>query len=164
MCNANGGLRWAVGVLLMCWFTAAPCGESQVIQNVLSRPGMTLNGKWHVIVDPYENGYYDYRRQPFDAATPPRGGYFLDRKPADRSELVEYDFDASPTLTVPGDWNSQEDRLFYYEGTVWYRRKFDYTPAAGQARVRAFRCGELPGRCVPQRPQARTAHRWVYAI
>jgi beta-glucuronidase len=130
MCNANGGLRWAVGVLLICKFTAAVCGESQVIQNVLSRPGMTLAGKWNVIVDPYENGYYDYRRQPFDATTPPRGGYFLDRKPADRSDLVEYDFDTSPTLTVPGDWNSQEDRLFYYEGTVWYRRKFDYTPAA----------------------------------
>ena len=56
MCNANGGWRWAVGVLLMCEFTAAPGGESQVIQNVLSRPGMTLTGKWHVIVDPYENG------------------------------------------------------------------------------------------------------------
>jgi beta-glucuronidase len=27
---------------------------------------------------------------------------------------------------VPGDWNSQEDRLFYYEGTVWYRRTFDF--------------------------------------
>jgi beta-glucuronidase len=81
-------------------------------------------------LDPYENGYYDYRRQPFDATTPARGGYFLDHKPADRSELVEYDFDTSPTLTVPGDWNSQEDRLFYYEGTVWYRRKFDYTPAS----------------------------------
>jgi len=132
MCNSNGGFRCAVGVLLMCWFTAAACGESQVLQNVLSRPGMTLTGKWHVIVDPYENGYYDYRRQPFDATTPARGGYFLDHKPADRSELVEYDFDTSPTLMVPGDWNSQEDRLFYYEGTVWYRRKFDYTPAAGK--------------------------------
>src|SRR6186713_2544480 len=130
MCNGNGGLRWAVGVLLMCWFSAAFCGESWGLQNVLSQPGMTLNGKWHVIVDPYENGYYDYRRQPFDATTPSRGGYFLDRKPADRSDLVEYDFDTSPTLTVPGDWNSQEDRLFYYEGTVWYRRKFDFTPAA----------------------------------
>ena len=132
MCNANGGLRWAVGMLLTCWVTAAVCGESQVLQNVLSRPGMTLNGKWHVIVDPYENGYYDYRRQPFDAVTPARGGYFLDHKPADRSELVEYDFDTSPTLNVPGDWNSQDDRLFYYEGTVWYRRKFDYTPAPGK--------------------------------
>ena len=34
---------------------------------------------------------------------------------------------------VPGDWNSQDDRLLYYEGTLWYRRLFDYpAPAAGR--------------------------------
>ena len=135
MANGNGGLKFAALALLMCWFTAAFGSESHALQNALSRPGMTLSGKWHVIVDPYENGYYDYRREPFDAASPPRGGYFLDRKPADRSDLVEYDFDTSPTLMVPGDWNSQEDRLFYYEGTVWYRRKFDYAPASSDRRV-----------------------------
>lgn len=103
--------------------------------NALTRPGLDLNGKWAVIVDPYENGYYDYRHQPYDAAATPTGGYFLDRKPRDRSELIEYNFDASPTLTVPGDWNSQDEKLLYYEGTVWYRRKFDYQPAADDHRL-----------------------------
>ena len=60
------------------------------------------------------------------------GGYFLDRKPADKSELIEYDFDTSDVLRVPGDWNSQNERLYYYEGTVWYRRKFDYAIAPGR--------------------------------
>ena len=105
------------------------------IQNVYAREGMTLNGKWHVIVDPYENGYYNYRREPFDASPHPTGGYFLDKKPADRSELIEYDFDASPTLLVPGDWNSQDDHLYYYEGSIWYRRKFDYTPRNAKGHV-----------------------------
>lgn len=103
--------------------------------NVLARPGLNLNGKWSVIVDPYENGYYNYRHEPYDATEPATGGYFLDRKPADRSELIEYDFDTSPTLTVPGDWNSQDDQLFLYEGTVWYRRKFDYQPAGDDRRL-----------------------------
>jgi beta-glucuronidase len=103
--------------------------------NVLARPGLDLNGKWAVIVDPYENGYFDYRHQPYDAAPTPTGGYFLDRKPRDRSELIEYDFDTSPTLTVPGDWNSQDEKLLYYEGTVWYRRKFDYSPSASDRRI-----------------------------
>ena len=61
-----------------------------------------------------EKGYYDYRREPYDARPNPTDGWFLDRKPANKSELIEYDFDTSPTLMVPGDWNSQDDRLFYY--------------------------------------------------
>ncbi len=103
--------------------------------NAYSRPGMDLNGKWHVIVDPYENGYYDYRHQPYDASPKPTGGYFLDRKPADKTDLVEYDFDTSPTLDVPGDWNSQDEKLFYYEGTVWYRRRFDYRATSADGRL-----------------------------
>lgn len=115
-------------VASVLWVNAVCAQES-------GRVTKTLNGKWHVIVDPYENGYYNYRRQPFDAEPNPGGGYFLDRKPANRSELIEYDFDTSPTLQVPGDWNSQDERLFYYEGTVWYRRTFDYAPVAANRRV-----------------------------
>jgi beta-glucuronidase len=40
--------------------------------------------------------------------------------------LVEYDFSRSPTLKVPGDWNSQRDSLFFYEGTIWYEKDFQY--------------------------------------
>lgn len=100
-----------------------------------ARSTLSLNGAWHVIVDPYDNGYLDYRSRPYDLADPPSGGYALDRKPKDRSELIEYDFDTSPTLMVPGDWNSQDDRLLYYEGSLWYRRLFDYAPAAAGRRV-----------------------------
>ena len=124
------GAAWILTALGAAAISSADAAEA--LQNVYGRAGTTLNGEWRVIVDPYENGYYNYRREPFDAAAEPSGGYFLDRKPADRSELVEYDFDASPKLVVPGDWNSQDDRLYYYEGTVWYRRKFDYAPTAGR--------------------------------
>lgn len=117
-------------LLLALLLPAGSALADAALQNADARAGMTLNGKWHVIVDPYENGYYNYRRDPYDAAPSPTGGYFLDRKPADRSELVEYDFDTSPTLNVPGDWNSQDDKLFYYEGSLWYRRRFDHAPGA----------------------------------
>ncbi len=50
-------------------------------------------------------------------------GFFRDHKQRHSADRVEYDFDRSPTLTVPGDWNTQDERLFYYEGTVWYRRR-----------------------------------------
>ena len=83
------------------------------------RAGQSLDGAWHVIVDPYDNGLLDYRNQPRP------NGYFQDAPPKNKSDLVEYDFDRSPTLNVPGDWNTQRPELLYYEGTVWYERKFD---------------------------------------
>ncbi len=96
--------------------------DARAIQN--------LDGKWNVIVDPYDTGYLDYRSQPYDATVPATRGYFLDQTPKDKTELLEYSFDRSPTLWVPRDWNSQEEKLLYYEGTVWYRRRFDAPPAA----------------------------------
>jgi beta-glucuronidase len=114
---------------------AAPAQADTAMLNVYARPGLNLNGKWATIVDPYLNGYYNYRLQPHDASPHPTSGYFLDHQPQDKSELVEYNFDLSETLTVPGDWNSQQEKLLYYEGTVWYRRKFDYTPSAAGHRV-----------------------------
>jgi len=97
-----------------------------LIVNVAGRARTTLDGRWRTIVDPYETGYYNYRRRP-DA-----NGWFRDRKPANAQELVEYDFDRSPLLNVPGDWNSQRPELLFYEGTVWYRTRFDRALAPGR--------------------------------
>jgi len=95
------------------------------IANVEGRKTTSLDGKWQAIVDPYENGYYDYRLQPSP------WGFFLNQKPKDKSDRVEYDFDASGTLEVPGDWNTQRESLFLYEGTIWYKKSFDYALAPG---------------------------------
>jgi beta-glucuronidase len=106
--------------LLLASAVAASPTAGGVMADVEGRSATSLDGKWAVIVDPYESGYYDFRYQPRS------DGYFKDKKPRDARELVEYDFDASGTLDVPGDWNSQRESLFFYEGTVWYRRLFDY--------------------------------------
>ncbi len=94
--------------------------KSEQIINVDGRINISLNGAWQIIIDPYENGYYNYRR------LPDPGGYFLNIKPHNKSERIEYNFDASETLNVPGDWNTQKEKLFLYEGTVWYKKSFDY--------------------------------------
>jgi len=113
----------------------APVRGETVIADVFARQLTSLNGQWHVIVDPYDTGYFDYRHHPYDEAARISGGFALDHQPADKTELVEYNFDTSPTLKVPGDWNSQDDKLFYYEGSVWYRVKFD-APPTGPGRRR----------------------------
>ncbi|MEI7980926.1 MAG: glycoside hydrolase family 2 TIM barrel-domain containing protein [Bacteroidota bacterium] len=102
-------------------------GQLPLIQNYINREPRTLNGKWHYIVDPYEIGYYDYRYTPYDQNPKPQDrAYFMNAKPKDKSDRVEYDFDKSPTLLVPRDWNSQQEKLFYYEGTIWYKHSFDH--------------------------------------
>ena len=90
------------------------------IQNVAGRKVISLDGPWQTIVDPYESGFYDYRYQPS------ANGYFRNAKPESKSDLIESDFDKSSTLKVPGDWNTQSEQLFFYEGTVWYKKSFDY--------------------------------------
>lgn len=99
--------------------------EVPLIGNVLNRQTISLNGDWHYIVDIQEEGYYDYRMKPM------RWGFFMNAKPQKPEDLIEYDFDASPTMKVPGDWNTQDPRLFFYEGTVWFERSFHYTKTPG---------------------------------
>ena len=110
-------------ILLLVLLVLSPCVCAQsagLITNTENRKTISLDGQWHVIVDPYESGYYNYRYQPSDS------GYFKNAKPKSKSDLIEYDFDKSATLKVPGDWNTQTDQLFFYEGTVWYKKSFDY--------------------------------------
>lgn len=91
-----------------------------LLQNIAGRDVQTLDGLWQVIVDPLENGYYNHRYQPKE------NGYFKNRKMESPSDLIEYDFDSDLELMVPGDWNTQDEKLYYYEGTVWYKRSFDF--------------------------------------
>jgi len=102
------------------------------IINVDGRITTSLDGVWKTIVDPYENGYYDYRRKPL------ADGFGSDEDLGDKSVLQEYNFDADKTLSVPGDWNTQRAELYYYEGTVWYRKRFEYRPADGSRQFLHF--------------------------
>lgn len=104
--------------------TAAAAGAAfgaehpALVQNAGSRPGIGLDGRWSAIVDPYETGYYNHRYEP-DA-----NGYFRNARAQSPADLIEYNFATARKLNVPGDWNSQDEKLFLYEGTVWYQRDF----------------------------------------
>lgn len=100
--------------------------KAPLIMNISGRDITSLDGQWKTIVDPFENGYYDYRLRPYD------GGYAQDHTYSDKTQLQEYDFETDKLLFVPGDWNTQRDQLYYYEGTVWYRKRFEYTLEPGK--------------------------------
>ena len=101
--------------LLTTW---AENKELPLLQNVMAYKSKSLNGAWNYIVDVQEEGYYDYRMNPT------RWGFFQNAKPQKPEDLIEYDFDKSPTMQIPSDWNTQDERLFFYEGTVWFKKSF----------------------------------------
>ena len=94
------------------------------IQNVQDRTTLSLNGDWQFIIDPYKMGYLDYRQKPFDESESGKGGFYDNITNPGKTKRAEYNFDYEPSLTVPGDWNSQYEKLEFYEGVLWYRRNF----------------------------------------
>lgn len=93
-----------------------------------AREKTSLNGEWSMIVDP------------MGAGTPGSifGGYPPDRKNRSGLELIEYDFDKAQKITVPGDINSQDERLFFYRDKFWLYRKFNAARETGKRRVLHF--------------------------
>ena len=78
---------------------AFPAAAVPAIHNVDGRTTVSLDGTWNAIVDPYENGYYNYRMQPM----PTPSTFFADRHfYANPTQLIEYDFDAAGTLYTSG--------------------------------------------------------------
>jgi beta-glucuronidase len=117
---------WALwAILFICTAAVRAQQPAPLITNVAGRHTTSLDGRWQTIIDPYETGFYDYRYKES------KEGYFKNAKPKGPGDLVEYDFDTSPQMSVPGDWNSQDERLLFYEGTVWYKKSFDYQKRNG---------------------------------
>ena len=121
--------RLLLTVLTAAIVASAAAQECPQIANVINREKISLNGEWNYIVDVQEEGYYDYRMNP----TP--WGFFLNQKPQHPEDLIEYDFDKAATMQIPSDWNTKDERLFFYEGTVWFKKSFNYNKKAGK---RAF--------------------------
>jgi beta-glucuronidase len=129
--------------LIKLWFTCFLVlgtlqifSQNELLHNVYNRETTSLNGNWQFIIDPYENGYYNYRYEPFDQQeSPSKNAFFRHAKPKNPSDLIEYDFDQMDSLRVPGDWNNQKPELLYYEGTVWYKKSFDYKKSTSKNRV-----------------------------
>ena len=74
----------------------------------------SLNGQWHYCVDQYdtclrakwfEENYYDTDGRPYP---------------------LDYSFDTWDTIKVPSCWNLHSDKLFLFEGSLVYTRRFIY--------------------------------------
>jgi beta-glucuronidase len=114
--------RLAFCLAFSAFAISAHAQQSTLLVDVDHRPQISLDGPWHYIPDPYREGWGSNP----DHASP--HGYAANAHYVPGGPLLQYDFASSPTLNVPGDWNSQKDSLFYYEGLLWYERDFSYQP------------------------------------
>ncbi len=116
---------------LVCFLAVGPLCSAQekkptVLVDVDHRPAVSLDGAWHYIADPYRNGWGSNPHHP-NLYLYPKDAHFHLGGP-----LVQYDFAKSPTLQVPGAWNTQYPKLYRYEGLLWYERQVTVHPAAGK--------------------------------
>ncbi len=89
-----------------------------VIQNVDARRTRSLAGSWQAVIDPFGRGEL--------AGIAPRAV-----EPGSPSDLAEFSFRNGLRLDVPGDWNSQDPRLVFYQGAVWYKHTFEHETPPG---------------------------------
>ncbi len=115
-------------IVLSCAVLSA---YGSALVNVYGRQYRLLNGRWDAIVDLYDQGG--------------RMKVYENRQPEGETDFYEYAFDGGLRLEVPGDWNSQNPELKYYEGTVWYGRHFDAEPQQGKREILYF--GAVSYRC-----------------
>ncbi|MBV9181126.1 MAG: beta-glucuronidase, partial [Acidobacteria bacterium] len=81
--------RVSVAVLMLVSTAVLSSGQSEpLIGNPSGRTTISLDGTWSAIVDPYESGL--------------SGRFYENSKAKSQSDLVEYSFDRSPKLRVPG--------------------------------------------------------------
>jgi beta-glucuronidase len=98
--------------------------QSNLITNVGDRKALSLNGPWQYIVDPYETGFYDYRYKELNEKNP--NAYWNTDVQVNKTDKKEHGYIDKYTLQVPGDWNHQKPEFTYYEGTIWYKKSFDF--------------------------------------
>ncbi|MEN1785766.1 MAG: glycoside hydrolase family 2 TIM barrel-domain containing protein, partial [Bacteroidota bacterium] len=131
-------------ILALCYLLtlAMVTAQEPLLQNVYNRPTTLLNGNWKYVVDPYDTGYRNHRNwMPFDELASTKASakpYYTDKVMVNRWDRIEYNFNTAPELMVPGDWNSQAEKLAYYEGAIWFRTTFDYQLEAGQELILYF--------------------------
>ncbi len=110
--------KWWIAPCLMLFLLVEGAHARKAMINVQSRNTKSLNGYWTVIIDP--TGAGDPKQ------------LWQEKRPQQKTDFMEYSFDGGPELNVPGDFNSQICELTYYEGTLWYKKQFNYSIAEGK--------------------------------
>lgn len=128
----RNNMRNFISLCCLLLIVGTATAQDSLITNIQSRKSLDLNGKWQYIVDPYETGFYDYRYKELNEKN--GDAYWNSGIPANKTEKKEHGYIDKYSIDVPGDWNHQKPEFTYYEGTIWYKKSFDYVKSAGNSR------------------------------
>ncbi|MEO6221129.1 MAG: glycoside hydrolase family 2 TIM barrel-domain containing protein [Ginsengibacter sp.] len=118
--NAIKKIKTIITFSFFLFLLSPALAQTLSMTNVPGRQLTNLNGKWKAVIDVYDAGSGDW------------AAYYKDKKPTGNTDFAEYSFDLSPTLNVPGDFNSQRPELTYFESSVWYKKIFQYNKNPGK--------------------------------
>jgi beta-glucuronidase len=102
---------------------------ASLITHLEGRSRTCLDGPWAYILDPHDVA----GRKPNA-----RRSFWLNTLETQASGLIEYRWDESPVMQIPGDWNSTDETLWYYEGPVYFRRTFNPRNLGGRRSFLVF--------------------------
>ena len=125
-------LRMAVLLLVCAPALAQDLRPVFLLTGALHRDSQDLSGQWTYSKDLYRTGLTDIngwvaksRMQRYRdlnvAAEEAKGG----------PGFYEFDMDRGPVIAVPGAWNAAQAELRYYDGLMWFQRKFTSRPLNG---------------------------------
>ncbi|HEU4649810.1 MAG TPA: glycoside hydrolase family 2 TIM barrel-domain containing protein [Croceibacterium sp.] len=96
------------------------------------REGIGLDGTWTYSIDPYRDGLAGFHGDPAGRGHARWEDIDVERaRAADPLALFEYDMDTAPRAELPASWLTHAPEMRYYQGLVWYQRRFDAAPRAG---------------------------------
>jgi beta-glucuronidase len=103
------------------------------------RPAISLDGAWHYSVDPYRDGEAGFHGEAPGKSSRRYADVDVEAAmKADPTALYEYDMDQSPVVQLPSSWLTHAPEMRYYQGLVWYERKFEARPKAGMRQFLRF--------------------------
>jgi beta-glucuronidase len=108
---------------------ATTVAAPSVINNIAGRSKTRLDGKWRVVADPFDT----IRKKPRD-----RRNVWQDKIETPESVIIEYEWETTPEFTVPNDWNTHVETMHLYDGTAYFRRRFDAQPKEGMRQFLYF--------------------------
>ena len=128
--------RLAAMMVAIC--SAGVC-QAAILASADMRPATSLDGTWHYSVDPYRDGEAGFHGEAPGKASRRYADVDVEAAmKADPTALYEYDMDQSPTATLPQSWLIHAPEMRYYQGLVWYERKFDAHPKPGMRQFLRF--------------------------